>query len=276
MKSYRFRILRYVHDVSTEEFVNIGVVMWVPEYSQLIFRLNTQSRRVSRFFTDFDSDGYRKMVRNLQHAFDEIAIDIQKFDLFKETPQNTFEIFNELVREDASCFQWSPLMSGISANPEERLERLFVEFVTFHESPGLSRHREETMIWDTVHQALIEHNLERRVQFKVKMEADNFEHQFKMGWNNGLPQVLEPISLTLSKSTSIVNKAITWSGRLFNLSKNNTFECTAVIAPRDEHIDIKAFNQGLHILKDAHSMRKVITVDEANDYMSEINKDLSS
>ena len=277
MKSYHFRILRYVHDVSTEEFVNIGVVMWMPEYSQLIFRLNTRFGRLSRFFTNFDGDGYYQMVHNLQHAFGEIAINLQQLNLLKANPKSTSEIFNELVREDDSCFQWSPLMYGVTANPREQLGELFEEFVTFHEPPGrrrLPRPRNERMIWKTVHQALKAHHLESHVELGFTMKSTSYEHSFRLGWNNGIRQVLEPISLGLRKPEQIIDKAHIWSGRLLNLSTDNEFGCTAVLAPWDEYVDRTAFNRGLEILKDAPSMREVITENDVNDYMFEIENDL--
>ena len=104
MKSYRCRILRYVHDVPKGEFVNIGVVMWIPEHSRLIFRLNEQYRRISGFFKNFDGTSYRQMLRNLQYSFKAVASDLQKPPLTRDTP-DTFKVFNLLVREDTSTFQ---------------------------------------------------------------------------------------------------------------------------------------------------------------------------
>ena len=277
MKSYRCRILRYVHDVSKGEFVNIGVVMWIPEHSRLIFRLNEQYGRISGFFKNFDGISYGQMVRHLQRSFKKVASDLQKPPLTRDTSKNTFEVFNLLVREDASTFQWSQVISGISTNPEDRLDRLFEEFVTFHaslERRKSSQPRNGKMIWKTVHQAVKAHHLEDHVQLNVTMKSDSFGHLFKMGWYNGTRQVLEPISLGLRKPTEIIDRANTWSGRLFNLSKDNEFECTAVLALPGEHVDTTVFKQGRQILENARSMRKVIIENEVNDYMSEIKKDL--
>ena len=278
MKSYRCRILRYVHDASKGEFVNIGIVMWIPEHSRLIFRLNEQYRRISGFFKNFDGLSYLQMLRNLQRSFKKVASDLQKPPLTRDTPTNTFEVFNLLVREDASTFQWSQVISGISANPEDRLDRLFEDFVTFHESSRrarLPRPRDERMIWNTVHQALKAYHLEDHVELGFTMKSTSFEHSFKVGWTNGIRQVLEPISLGLRNREEIIDKAHTWSGRLLNLSTDNDFGCTAVLAPRDEHVDTIAFNHGRQILEEAPSMREVITENDVNDYMSEIKKDLA-
>ena len=275
MTSYHFAILRYVHDVSTEEFVNIGVVMWISERSQLLFRVNERFSRLSCFFKDIDGHSYRQMVRNLKRASHEVATG----DIFKDAPNHPFEIFHEIVQEDASCFQWSRLMSGISKDAEERFKELFEEFVTFYESPAASRdhealsRRSEPEIWKNVRQALKAHYLDKRVDYDVRIEAPNYDHIFKLGWNNGTRQVLEPISFALKDPTRIVDKANIWSGRLFNLSKGNNFGLTAVIS-RPGNENMEAFNASWAILKSANSIREIITLDQVNDYMSEIAKDL--
>lgn len=277
MTSYHFAILRYVHDVSTEEFVNIGVVMWIPERSKLVFRVNERFSRLFSFFKDIDKSSYRKMVLNLKSAadFKWASDNVATAYLFKNTANHPFEIFHEIVREDASCFQWSRLMSGISKNAEGRFKELFEEFVTSHEPPAVHQRHSETEIWAHVDHALKVHLLDRRVEYGVKLETPSYHYSFRMGWNNGIPQVLEPISFALKKPTSIVDRANTWSGRLFNLSKSNTFGFTAVIAP-PENDNMEAFNHGWEILKGARSIRKIITKDEVDDYMSEIASDLST
>ena len=275
MTTYHFRVLRYVHDVSTEEFVNIGVVMWIPEHSTLMFRVNEQSRRLSGFFNNFDSKSYRQMIHHLQSSFNKVALDLPTLRLFKYKPENTSEIFYELVREDASCFQWSSLMSGISTIPEQRLDQLFEEFVIFRKSPGPVQRRNKRMIWSTVLKALKAHDLERHVQFRFTMKAASFDCPFKMSWNNGILQVLEPISLTLQDPVEIIDIANAWSGRLSILAEEHTFKCTAVIPPADKYVNMTAYNQAYAILKNAQAMREVIREDEVDDYMPQIKKDLS-
>ena len=135
--------------------------------------------------------------------------------------------------------------------------------------------RNKRMIWSTVLKALKAHDLEEHVQFRVMMKAASFDCPFKMGWNNGIPQVLEPISLNLGDPVEIIDTANTWSGRLSILAEEHTFKCTAVISPADKYVNMTAYNQAYAILKNARPMRKVITENEVNDYMPEIRQDLS-
>ena len=166
-------------------------------------------------------------------------------------------------------------MSGISTIPEQRLDQLFEEFVIFRKSPGPVQRRNKRMIWSTVLKALKAHDLERHVQFRFTMKAASFDCPFKMSWNNGILQVLEPISLTLQDPVEIIDIANAWSGRLSILAEEHTFKCTAVIPPADKYVNMTAYNQAYAILKNAQAMREVIREDEVDDYMPQIKKDLS-
>lgn len=276
MTTYHFAILRYVHDVSAEEFANIGLAMWMPNRCKLLFRVNERISRLSNFFKNIDGPSYRQMIRNLKCAskFKWASDNVDTAYLFENAANHASEIFAGIVRPDASCFQWSRLMSGISKDAERRFDEMFEELVTFHESPPVShRPRSAKGIWKDVRHALKLHHLDRHVRYNEKIQAPNYDYTFKMGWDNGKRQVLEPISFALREPAKIIDRANIWSGRLFSLSKDNTFDFTAVVAP-PENGNMEAFNDGWAILKGAKSIRDIITEDEVNDFMAEIARDL--
>jgi len=271
MTTYHFAILRYVHDVSAEEFANIGLAMWMPDRCKLLFRVNERISRLSNFFKNIDVRSYRQMIRNIKWASD----NVDTAYLFENAADHAAEIFAGIVRPDASCFQWSRLMSGISKDAERRFDELFEEFVTFHEAPPVShRPRSAKGIWKDVQYALKIHDLDRHVRYNEKIQAPNYDYTFKMGWDNGMRQVLEPISFALREPTKIIDRANIWSGRLFSLSsKDNAFEFTAVVAP-PENGNLDVFKDGLAILNGAKSVRAIIAEDELNDFMAEVAREL--
>ena len=274
MTAYDFRVLRYVHDMSTEEFVNIGVMMWIPQYDQILFRANKNYARISQFFSDFDGKIYRQRIYNLHEAFNKIACDTHRLRPFKNNPEKAPKIFYELVPNDRSCFQWSSIMSGISPIPEGRFEQLFNEYVGGHKTHTPT---ESDSIWGVVRGALEKHDLLRRVQLNFAMQAANVDWPFSMSWNNGIRQVLEPIPLAFQNPKTIIDRANIWNGRLSLLAKENKFQCTAVIsnAPTGPTTATEAYYQASKILENVDSMRKVITTEEVYEYMPEIRKDLS-
>ena len=128
MKHYQYLILRYVHNVSTEEFANIGILMWLPEERRMLHHVSERYARISAFFDGFDGPRYRNMVRHLRAKLR----DVEKMHLARiESVDNLINTY--LPRED-SCFQWSSMMTGLATDPEERLLRLFDKIVSRHSS----------------------------------------------------------------------------------------------------------------------------------------------
>ncbi len=63
---YTFSILRYVHDIVTGEFVNVGVILFAPKAKYLSASCTTRYSRISKIFSDFDSEHFRKSVRYIR------------------------------------------------------------------------------------------------------------------------------------------------------------------------------------------------------------------
>ena len=275
MIAYNFAVLRYMHSMSNGEFVNVGIVLWAPETSQLFFKLNEHYGRISKFFTDFHGGSYRQLIYDLQRYFSSIANELQEPDFFKPSPNKFEEVLHRLIADDASCFQWSEPMSGICQDSQIRLEQLFYEFVLQYEESGIRERNDETAIWSNVSSILRQHNLEKHLRFHTKLSAVNYTYSFKMGWENGHSQYLEPISFDLLQSQNIIEKANTWSGRLLSLSKGNTFGFTAVVSPPQRKSEYKAFDQGCAILEGAPSVRTIVKDDEFNSFIPTLKADIA-
>ena len=56
---FYFSLLRYVYDPLTQEFVNIGVVLYSPSQSFLRAMFTRRSRRISRMFGRVDGASFR-------------------------------------------------------------------------------------------------------------------------------------------------------------------------------------------------------------------------
>lgn len=51
LELYSFCFLRYIHDLLSAEFVNVGVVLWALQSGYLGYRFTSRFRRLSRFST---------------------------------------------------------------------------------------------------------------------------------------------------------------------------------------------------------------------------------
>ena len=209
MTSYYCRVLRYVNNIFTHEFVNIGLMMWIPQYEQIIFDATTRYERISQFFDNFDGRIYRQRIHNLHESCSRLDSDLGTLRLHEENPS---QVFYKLLPKDFSCFQWSSPIAGICSIPEQRFEQLFNKYV------GVSKTHTRTeydTIWGVVRDELKKHDLYNRVQLDFTMQAANVDWPFKISWNNGIRQVLEPIPLAFQRPAKIIDNANIWSGRLF-------------------------------------------------------------
>ena len=277
MTPYQFAIIRYLHNANSGEFVNIGLVMWLPREKRTLFSINERYSRLSQFFSPFDGSGYRQLVRQLSHRLKWVSKDIEERGSTTEAEKPILDIGDLLpllLPEDNSCFQWSSAMAGIASDPELRLKQLTAEMIERHEPKGPRTRRDEADIWGGLEQRLQTRGLTGKLQRDVELSGANYSYKFKRGWKNGAIQVLEPISLDYLYPWDVIDKATTWSGRLFNLSKSTKFEMSGVLArPQGEELT-KAYNQAVAILKDTPQVRALITEDEFDDFMNKIEHDL--
>ena len=56
MKNYQYQILRYYPDVVAEEFINVGIVFFIPEERKLISKIIDNSSRLSALYRYHDTE----------------------------------------------------------------------------------------------------------------------------------------------------------------------------------------------------------------------------
>lgn len=271
MNKYQFALLRYVHNVASEEFVNIGIVMWLPEEQRFIYRITERYARLSAFFEGFSGTKYRHMVRELQAHFraaykQEVGSRVQTIN----------DLLPQLMLVESGCFQWSAPMAGLAPDPNQRLEKLFADLIVRHEPHYERPRRDEGVILHDLVNRLRQHGIEEKLRKDVEIKSNKYDYKFKLGWQNGQPQVMEPISFDYVNKEEIIEKANKWVGRLYNLQEAGDFQMTGIVAPPQRHELSTAFRQALDILSEAPKVRTLVREDQIEGFVPEIEKDLAA
>lgn len=277
MTAYQFATIRYRLSPSADEEVNIGLVMWVPSERRLLTRLNRRYGRLSRFFSGFDGDGYRFLMRHLENTFEKITAQLSHGheNLFEEESDTLEKILPQMVPLDSTCIQCSSVMGGVLENPEERFMELYKELVTRHEGRSELERRKEDDIWRSIEGSLRNQGLHLRLDQKVEISSDQYSYEFRRGWQNGVVQVLEPISFDHVDGPYLLEKANTWCGRLLNLQQASTkFQLTAVIALPESPDVQDHFQRAQRMLSGAPNLRKIVEEDAFESFIPEILGDL--
>jgi hypothetical protein len=52
MKTYQYQIIRYLHDRVTGDFINVGVIVYAPDYQYLNCKIIAKYGRITSFFLE--------------------------------------------------------------------------------------------------------------------------------------------------------------------------------------------------------------------------------
>lgn len=277
MTSYQFVVIRYVHNAATQEFANVGLIMWLPEEGKVTWRITDHYSRFSDFFRDFKGGSYREVVRLAQRRLSSIAGPSrvgENEQLFESAGKDLKSFLEQVVQKDASALQLSRVMAGVTKDVSLRFDRLFAEFVE-QATTGRAR-KDESAILNAIESKLRQAGLLRQLETKVQVSSPDYAYKFKLGWTNGTRQVLEPISLDYKAPNDVVDKANTWSGRLLNLSKGEDFLMTGVVAPPADAALNAAYEQALRLLREAPQVRQIVTEEQLDVVIDSIESDLAA
>ena len=208
---YSFVVLRYVHDIVTGEFVNVGLILLVPDERILKWRTRKTIGRIKSVFPDLDREAFVTAMRNVERGMRSSAKQLPKEGLFGDG-KGLASYAKSVVPSDDSSLQWSPVSSGLTSDPSKTFERLFERFVGRYDVVVKARKTDED-IWRPVRTLLTERKLDVSLERKViSGKTDSIE--FKHAWKNGRWHAYEPVSLDLADAEGIKDKARRWRGHL--------------------------------------------------------------
>ncbi|MDX8443223.1 DUF3037 domain-containing protein [Mesorhizobium australafricanum] len=208
---YSFVVLRYVHDIVTGEFVNVGVILLVPGERILKWRTRKTIGRIKSVFPDLDREAFVTAMRNVERGMRSSAKQLPKEGLFRDG-KGLASYAKSVVPNDDSSLQWSSVSSGLTSDPSKTFERLYERFVGRYDVVTKAKKTDED-VWRPVRTLITERKLDVSLEKKViSGKTDSIE--FKHAWKNGRWHAYEPVSLDLADADGIKDKARRWRGHL--------------------------------------------------------------
>jgi hypothetical protein len=208
---YTYTTLRYVHDIRTGEFLNVGVVIHVSSTSEVLFRTRMTFGRAKNVFPDLDGEAFRTAMSAVRRSLAGVAKDAELSGLFGRE-HDAATIARRALPADDSTLQWAPVGSGITDDPIKTFERLYARLVTRYDIVSPDR-RTDSDVWRPVREALQARAIPIELQERV-ISGANDEIAFRHAWKNGIWHAYEPLSLDLADADGIKEKARRWRGHL--------------------------------------------------------------
>ncbi len=281
MKKYFYTVLRYIHDIATEEFINVGVVLYSPQEKFLKATCTNKYGRLSKMFFDVEGERFKHIVRYIQNQINDVGTRIAQELEFQKLPNSVNEIVNQVFPKDDSSLQFSNEGKGVSDDLSKTLDELFDRYVTkYLEKPVPGSRSDEEVL--KVFKNIFEEKMILDALKPFKLESEDDEHEFPYAWKNSTMHVLQPVSFDLIDPDSIIKKAHTWLGVGCSLLRPEVVKKAVqegvtlhflLGEPKGEKL-LNSFAKAKSILRKMPCEPQFVHESEALDFADEIKKDL--
>ncbi len=246
--SYSYTVLRYVHDTTTGEFLNVGVVLSAPEARYASAMCRQTYGRLSKTFPGVSGDHFRSLMKYIQARIEELG-DRFNGELPLSDAKTALDFAQSILPKDDSSLQWSPLGSGLTNDPSRTLEQLFDRLVSRYDEKSPREGRNDQDVWRSFKRSLEERQVLHHFQPK-KIAVQDDEIEFEYAWKNGVWHCLEPLSFDLAEADSLKDKAHRWLGQMTSVQATEAhFKLYFLIGQPSQDELRPAFDNAMSILR---------------------------
>lgn len=271
--AYTFVTLRYVHDVVTGEFANVGIVLYAPDERYLEARFTTSYERLNALFVKIDHANYRSLIRYLSNRFVELATDVRE-GLNLVPVQGIDELVRRVLPPDDSSLQWSAVSGGFSGDLGETAGQLYSRMVERYSRSGELPSRSDEDIGKPFKARLKKAADKLR---EKRIEAKDYQYDFGLAWKNSIWHLYEPVSFDLMDPNSIVEKANRWLGRGMALQDSKErFKIHFLLGEPKRPGTEKAFESAKHLLEKMPGQKEVVNEGDMEAFAETVAAEISS
>ncbi len=247
---YSYVVLRYVHDVLTGEFVNVGLLMVAPRSGEFLAKTRKTFGRIKQVFPDLDSQAFRAAMSSVDRGIRGVRKQVGTAGLFSDQ-KDAASYAHLILSSDDSALQWSSLASGLSTDTAATFDRLYERFVSRYDTSSQAKKSDDD-VWRPVKEMLSERHIDLTFEPKVVCgKTDSIE--FSRAWKNGSWHVYEPLSFDLADADGIKDKARRWRGHLAAVEEGaaHDIQLHFLIGRPTNLALLDAYHNALEILKGA-------------------------
>lgn len=246
--AYHFAVIRYVHDIVTGEYINVGISLVAPSIGYANIKCRHTFGRIVNTFPNVKGTAIKSRLRHIECIF-KGYFDPQGGFVFEE---NLEKIMLSILPRDDSSIQWDVVGSGVSFEIDETFEALFDRYVCKYDEKNHHNNKSDEDVWRNFKKDLISfHLLEQLQPYRIETNDDALSFDFTL--KNGVLHCLEPLSFDLTTAEGIKDKARSWLGKITSVAKSkDTFEVYYMVGRPSDNDLMPAFSQAINILRTAN------------------------
>ena len=241
--TFQFAVLRYIHDPVTQEFLNIGVVIYSKEARYIKPLINSKYGRLSKTFRGVNGEYYRHVTDHIARQL--IALHERyhsQLDLFDELPPQIELILNPILPPDDSSLIFGGYGGGLTRNLDDELRRLYERLVIKYAEEDKLESRNDQQIWQVYSHEFDKRHITLHLS-PATIKTPTYYYEFDHAWKNDRWHPLEPISFDLIQERSIMEKANRWIGRALTLADSEDIGKLYMLLGSPTRRDLRAIYQ---------------------------------
>lgn len=253
----KYSIIRFQPFVETEEFANIGIVLYLPEKNELHFKLLSarEHERVTHFFKPLKREMFVATVQIIRTELEQLQT------LLVHSPKTHINLYDELIRSREGIIQYSQNRALLSTDIQQSLTDLFEHYVK--RDFAYKEHYEEIMK-KRIHALLKDYGLER--QFKNGYLGEDNKYKVNLPFVDDVHRAaIKPIHFKHSEPNALIEHGLTWLMKITQLKRRG------FIQPKNILFTYNAPEEQNNLLFEAFSDVKTQIEDEGI-LMTDINE----
>ncbi len=273
---YTFGVVRYVHDVVSAEFVNVGVIVYAPEARYLDVRCTHKYARLSHLFLEVDGEHFRRLMTHVEMRIQAAASQLRHDLQFAPVPTDVAGVIREQFVVDESSLQIVMVGGGVARDPVSALDELYHRYVERYYRAQKHTGRSDSEVWHHYQRSLRNAGVLPKLRQRTIIAPD-LEYTFEHCWRNGEDRAMEPMSLDYANEDSIQEKANRWLGMMYNLAESRErFHVTFLLGEPTLDRLRPVFQRAQNILNKAPLSKDFIREDEAESFARDVKEQIEA
>jgi hypothetical protein len=246
---YSYAILRYVHDISTGEFVNVGVVVMSARNEFLRFSLRSTAGRITDIFTDLKPNLFRRTIRTVSKRCEDVGKAWRTPLALGDRESSLERLLLSVLPKDDSSLVWGSVSGGLSSDLNSTTQMLYDRYVGKYDRRRYKSGRTDEDVWRSVRKTLEDRSLLPYFEEKT-IHGKNDDVRFDLAWKNGIWHCIEPLSFDLGAADSIRDKAHRCAGEIVGISDStDNFRVYLIVGRPSDSSLTPAYEKAFGILQ---------------------------
>jgi hypothetical protein len=274
--TYTYALLQYRHSQILGEVLNVGLVVYFPDFQRLDFIAPERLIRLKFAYPDVSEKTIKSYFKYFTSRTKELNLQSEVFGNYNlESSLENF-LAEEFLAPDSSCLQFGNYKTAVlyTSDLEHITNQLYnLYFSVFHLHDNSSKKVDETLLLKKYKHFLAEllpesKSLKDSSRFydgySIKPNENSLV-KFDIAWKgNKDTHLVKPISFDLVKPESIQRKAYQYFGQFEDLqdyAENNDYLFDVILAKPKNKVLFKAYDNAIRLLEKPKRVQLIEQID---------------